>query len=129
MKLASREKSMIAWVLYFSILFGSLLCAMGHGQMAGLRLSGLDGGLFCSTDGGAIFEGLQDVPAPSLPVVADCVIASLFGAILLAAFFGLLALLAGEPTKPLPAQPTRCLPRQRWPLINPRASPALLPSP
>lgn len=39
MKLASREKSMIAWVLYFSILFGSLLCAMGHGQMAGLRLS------------------------------------------------------------------------------------------
>ncbi|MDY0894877.1 hypothetical protein SOM46_07910 [Pseudomonas fluorescens] len=56
MKLASREKSMIAWVLYFSVLFGSLLCAMGHGQMAGLRLSGLDDGLFCSTDGSAAFE-------------------------------------------------------------------------
>ncbi|MCW1242884.1 hypothetical protein OC610_00540 [Pseudomonas sp. SAICEU22] len=129
MKLASREKSMIAWVLYFSVLFGSLLCATGHGQMAGLQLSGLNGGLFCSTDGGAAFESLRDVPPPSLPVVGDCVIASLFGAILLAAFFGLLARLAGEPAKPLPAQPTRCLPRQRWPLINPRASPALLPSP
>ncbi|AKK01011.1 MULTISPECIES: DUF2946 family protein [Pseudomonas] len=129
MKLASREKSMIAWVLYFSVLFASLLCAMGHGQMAGLRLSGLDGGLFCSTDGGAVLESPHDVPAPSLPVEADCVIASLFGAILLAAFFGLLALLAGEPARPLPAQPTRCLPRQRWPLINPRASPDLLPSP
>ncbi|MFW9265703.1 DUF2946 family protein [Pseudomonas sp. NR3] len=129
MKLASRKKSMIAWVLYFSVLFASLLCAMGHGQMAGLRLSGLDGGLLCSTGGGAVFESVHDAPAPSLPVEADCVIASLFGAILLAAFFGLLALLAGEPAWPLPAQPTRCLPRQRWPLINPRASPALLPSP
>ncbi len=102
MKLASREKSMIAWVLYFSILFGSLLCAMGHGQMAGLRLSGLDGGLFCSTDGGAIFEGLQDVPAPSLPVVGDCVIASLFGAILLAAFSGCSPCLPASQPSPCP---------------------------
>ncbi|QXH69468.1 DUF2946 family protein [Pseudomonas asgharzadehiana] len=128
MKLASREKSMIAWVLYFSILFGSLLCAMGHGQMAGLRLSGLDSGLFCTSNSGAVYEGLQDVPAPPLSVDGDCVIASLFGAILLAAFFGLLAMLGGEPAKPLPTQPARCSPRQRWPLINPRASPALLPA-
>ncbi|WP_260954447.1 DUF2946 family protein [Pseudomonas citri] len=128
MKLASHEKSMIAWVLYFSVLFGSLLCAMGHGQMAGLRLSGLDSGLFCTSNSGAAYESLQDAPAPLLPVDGDCVIASLFGAILLAAFFGLLAVLAGEPAKPLPAQPVRCLPRQRWPLINPRASPTLLPA-
>lgn len=42
MKLAHHTRSQVAWVLYFSILFGSLLCAMGHGQMAGLRLAGMD---------------------------------------------------------------------------------------
>ena len=47
MKLARHTRSQVAWVQDFSILFGSLLCAMGHGQMAGLRLAGLDDASWC----------------------------------------------------------------------------------
>ena len=43
MKLARKDRSLTAWVLYFSILFSAFVCAISHGQMAGLQLSGLDG--------------------------------------------------------------------------------------
>lgn len=126
MMLARHQKAHVAWLLYFSILFGSLLCAMGHGQMAGLRLAGLDDAAWCSADSSGVFKVDQDTTDPVLSAGGDCVIASLFSATLLAVFFGLLALLARESSKPLPKQPTPRLPKQRWPLVNPRASPALL---
>lgn len=126
MKLAHHTRSQVAWVLYFSILFGSLLCAMGHGQMAGLRLAGMDDAAWCAADSSGMVQGEQDFSDPSLPAGGDCVIASLFSATLLAVFFGLLTLLTGEPGSPLPNQPPPRLPKQRWPLVNPRASPASL---
>ncbi|MDH0648628.1 hypothetical protein N5D48_17180 [Pseudomonas sp. GD03858] len=126
MKLARHTRSHVAWLLYFSILFGSLLCAIGHGQMAGLRLAGLDDAAWCAADASGVFKGDQDATDPVLPAGSDCVIASLFSASLLAVFFGLLAVLAGESSKPLPRQPAPRLPKQRWPLVNPRASPASL---
>lgn len=127
MSLVRHHKAPIAWMLYFSVLFGSLLCAIGHGQMAGLSLSGVDDGEYCSIDGSSPFKGDKDLGSNPLPMTSDCVIASLFSATLLVAFFGLLALLAGDSINPLPRQPMRRLPRQRWPLLNPRASPALFP--
>ncbi|WP_409281663.1 DUF2946 family protein [Pseudomonas defluvii] len=126
MKLARHTRSHVAWVLYFSILFGSLLCAMGHGQMAGLRLAGMDDAAWCTADSSGLVKGEQDLADPILPAGGDCVIASLFSATLLAIFFGLLTLLAGDLGSPLPSQPTPRLPKQRWPLVNPRASPASL---
>ncbi|QXH33750.1 DUF2946 family protein [Pseudomonas muyukensis] len=126
MTLARHTRSQVAWVLYFSILFGALLCAMGHGQMAGLRLAGLDDAAWCAADSSGVFKGDQDLSDPVLPASGDCVIASLFNATLLAVFFGLLALLSLEPSQPLPRQPAPRLPKQRWPLVNPRASPAAL---
>lgn len=128
MKLARHTRSNVAWVLYFSILFGSLLCAMGHGQVAGLRLAGLDDAAWCTADASGVIKGKQDNTDPMLPTGGDCVIASLFSATLLAVFFGLLTLLAGLSGSPLPSQPTPRPPKQRWPRVNPRASPASLPA-
>ncbi|MGE7991014.1 DUF2946 family protein [Pseudomonas sp. NPDC089554] len=133
MKLARQTRSQVAWVLYFSILLSSLLCAVGHGQMAGLQLSGLGDAAWCATDSSGAASsshhgGSHDSGDMAMPSGADCMITSLFSATLLAALFGLLALLAGETTRPLPRQPAPPLPKQRWPLVNPRASPALLPA-
>lgn len=132
MKLARQTRSQVAWVLYFSILLSSLLCAIGHGQMAGLQLSGLGDAAWCASDSsGAAFSSQHgaghDSNDAAMPAGADCMVTSLFCATLLAAFFGLLALLAGEAARPLPRQPIPLLPKQRWPLVNPRASPASLP--
>ncbi|HGM5579920.1 TPA: DUF2946 family protein [Pseudomonas putida] len=127
MTLARHTRSKVAWMLYFSILFGSLLCAMSHGQMAGLRLAGLTDAAWCAADSSGVSKGDQDLNDPGLPAGGDCVIASLFSATLLAVFFSLLALLVGTSNVPLPRQPAPRLPKQRWPLVNPRASPAALP--
>lgn len=121
MKLARHHQSLCAWMLYFSVLFAALACAIGHGQMAGLQLSGLGGALCAeSTSGGQAI----DLHSPAL-APADCALASLFSATLLAALFGLLGLL---PRQRLPIVICASLSRhvrQRWPSANPRASPCL----
>lgn len=130
MTLARPHKSLIAWALYFSVLLSSVLCAIGHGQMAGLQLSGLDGA-FCSVSNDhGVHTNLDDAGGMPMSMTGDtgCAVTSLFSAIILAAFFGLLGLLAGEAVRPLPVLDISRSPRHRWPLINPRASPALLPS-
>ncbi|MEC6742962.1 DUF2946 family protein [Pseudomonas qingdaonensis] len=126
MTIARHTRSKVAWMLYFSILFGSLLCAMGHGQMAGLRLAGLTDAAWCAADSSGVSKADQDITDPVLPAGGDCVIASLFSATLLAVFFGLLALLARASIVPLPRQPAPRLPKHCWPLVNPRASPSSL---
>lgn len=126
MKLARKDRSLTAWLLYFSILFGAFACAIGHGQMAGLQLSGLDG-QYCSFEGnfgaGAELDG-SGIVAPNPATGSGCALGSLFSAIILAAFFGLLGLLAAART-PVAAwlfvpRPVRYL----WPSANPRASPS-----
>lgn len=125
MKLARKERSLTAWLLYFSILFGAFACAISHGQMAGMQLSGLDS-QYCSFDGnfgaGANLDG-SGIVAPDPATGSNCALASLFSAIILAAFFGLLGMLAGERVRPLPALHIPRLARYRWPPANPRASP------
>src|SRR5690606_3813462 len=59
---------------------------------------------------------------------AGCAIASLFGAVMVAALFGLVGRLPTNPARPpsTPVLPTA--PRYHWPPANPRASPTLLPA-
>ncbi|HWV10991.1 MAG TPA: DUF2946 domain-containing protein [Pseudomonas sp.] len=128
MKLARRHRSLIAWMLYFSVLFSAFVCAISHGQMAGLQLSGLSGE-YCSFEGnfgaGANLDG-SGIVAPNPATGTGCALGSLFSAMILAAFFGLLGLLAAEAVRPLPGL-LRALPvRYHWPPANPRASPFLL---
>jgi len=127
MKLARTDRSLIAWMLYFSVLFGAFACSIGHGQMAGLQLSGLDG-QYCSFEGnfgaGADLTGSGIVP-PNPATGSGCSLCSTFSAIILAALFGLLGLLDSSrrrltaPT--VAARPVRYL----WPSANPRASPLI----
>jgi len=112
-------------MLYFSVLFAALACAISHGQMAGMQLSGLDA-QYCSFDGnfgaGADLDGSGVVPL-GLFGSGGCAMSSSFSAIILAAFFGLFGLLASETIRPL----SRVIPASRsrfqWPSLNPRASP------
>lgn len=113
-----------AWLLYFSVLFAALVCAIGHGQMAGLQLSGADTS-FCGLDAEPSAGSRADTGAAVVMSLlgGGCVIASSFGAILLAAFFGLFGLLNREAMRPLPGLFLKAPHRQRWPSFNPRASP------
>ncbi|MGQ7959563.1 DUF2946 domain-containing protein [Pseudomonas sp. SP16.1] len=127
MKLARKHRSLIAWLLYFSILFGALACAIGHGQMAGLQLSGLSS-QYCSFEGnfgaGADLDG-SGVVAANPATGSGCALGSLFSAIILAALFGLLGLLAANRA---PAVARLSIPRAvryLWPSANPRASPLI----
>ncbi|WP_165670188.1 DUF2946 domain-containing protein [Metapseudomonas otitidis] len=125
MNMARRHRSLIAWMLYFSVLFGTLACAVSHGQMAGLALSGIDG-QFCSLDDASgSGKGLGDsgVASGNLASGSGCVLSSSFGALLLAAFFGLLALLAPSRQWSVPESAHRHPLRRAWVLANPRASP------
>lgn len=129
MKLTRTDRRLLAWMLYFSVLFSALACSIGHGQMAGLQLSGLDS-QFCSFDGnfgaGADLEG-SGIVAPNPATGSGCSLSSTFSAIILAAFFGLLGVLAASRaplfTRFFTPRPVRYL----WPSANPRASPVLLP--
>lgn len=129
MKPTRRHRALTAWMLYFSVMFAALVCAVGHGQMAGLQLSGLDAH-YCSFEGnfgaGANLDG-SGIVAPDPATGGGCLLASSFGALLLAALFGLLGLLAADTPRPLPVPAvTRCV-RRHWPPANPRASPTPLP--
>lgn len=125
MKSSRQHRPLIAWTLYFSVLFAALACAISHGQMAGMQLSGLDA-QYCAFDGnfgaGADLDGSGIVP-PALFGSGGCAIASSFSAILLAAFFGLFGLLSREAIRPLPSVLLAVPHRHRWPSLNPRASP------
>ncbi|WP_439859753.1 DUF2946 family protein [Pseudomonas sp. MBLB4136] len=127
MNLARSDRTLLAWMLYFSVLFGALACSIGHGQMAGLQLSGLDG-VYCSLDGGSASGsdfGAAGLASQGAAGGAGCALSSTFGALILAAFFGLLGLLCAARQPALPtlraARPVRFL----WPSANPRASPSL----
>ncbi|MGE8362981.1 DUF2946 domain-containing protein [Pseudomonas sp.] len=127
MKLARNDRSLIAWMLYFSVLFSAFVCSISHGQMAGLQLSGLDG-QYCSFEGnfgaGADLTG-SGVVAPNPASDAGCSLSSSFSALILAAFFGLLGVLAAS--RPLLAAPLFAPrpARYLWPSANPRASPSI----
>lgn len=128
MKLARTDRSLTAWILYFSILFSALACSLGHGQMAGLQLSGIDG-VYCSASGGdgpAVDFGGVGTPMPSPSSGFGCALASSFVGLIVAAFFGLLGLLPrGASLTPRPPTRLGSTVRHAWPSLNPRAPPLI----
>ncbi|MCY1271306.1 hypothetical protein D3C76_1165160 [compost metagenome] len=123
MDVARRHRSLIAWVLYGSILLSAFVCSIVHGHMGGLQLGGV-GGLYCSSaDFGP--AALDDVDAPATGHAQlnalDC---PLCGALILgvAALF-LLAWLRRPASRPFrhPAPRVFASPRDNWPPANPRA--------
>ncbi|SEJ45400.1 Protein of unknown function [Azotobacter beijerinckii] len=121
---ARNHRSLIAWMLYFSILLSTLHCSIGHGQSAGFSLAGV-GGLFCSAMGhaGPTLDGDLGDPAPDgTPAFVSCPLCSVLALVDLALLFVL-----GTWLRP-PRQWCRRLapcgkapPRQHWPPANPRA--------
>ena len=126
MNLSRSNRSLLAWVLYFSVLFSALACAVSHGQMTGLQLSGMDGG-YCGLDASGSMDmsgGDSGVPMPLMGSV--CPLCSTFVALALAAFFGLLGLLPRQrPAAPRPSAEPGGAVRYLWPSANPRASPLI----
>jgi len=125
MKLAHSDRALIAWMLYACLLFNLFACAIGHGQMVGLQLSGI-GGVFCSAEGNAgpdLDNGFADSPVSQLSIPFSCPLCSAA-----ALSLGLLFLLGWLPrhiSRPRLAreQRNKAPPRYCWPSANPRASP------
>lgn len=139
MKLARHHRSLIIWGLYLSVFIAGLACAFCHGQMAGHQLAGADlhQHAVSQHDGHGGGHGHEythsvqtshDSSLMNAATGAGCAIASLFGAVMVAALFGLVGRLPINPARPpsTPVLPTT--PRYHWPPANPRASPQLLPA-
>lgn len=126
MNLTRTNRRLLAWMLYFSVLSSAFACSIGHGQMAGLQLSGLSS-QYCSFDGnfgaGADLDG-SGIVAANPATGTGCSLSSTFSAIILAAFFGLLGLLAASRAPLLAERFTPQPVRYLWPSANPRASPS-----
>jgi hypothetical protein len=122
MKTSRTQRISVALLLYASLLLASLVCAVGHGQMAGLALSGLNGS-FCSSGGDSAPAGDMADLAGEHSAGSDCVLCASFSAQLLAALFGLLLALAVASTWPW--VPDRLSHGYAWPPGRPRAPPLL----
>ncbi|SNS73746.1 DUF2946 domain-containing protein [Pseudomonas segetis] len=126
MKMNRADRSLIAWILYASVLFSAFACSISHGQMTALQLSGIDGA-YCSAQGnsgGTLDISDSDTVLFNPATGFGCSMCSTFVGIALAAFFGVLGLFLSSPRRlispaPLSRRPVRYL----WPSANPRASP------
>ncbi|GAB3383452.1 DUF2946 domain-containing protein [Azotobacter armeniacus] len=122
MNLPRDHRSLIAWMLYFSVLLSALHCSIGHGQMAGFALAGV-GGLFCSAEGhaGPTLDGAAG-DSIGTAAFANCPFCTSLALVDLALLFALSAWL--RPLRPWRRSLTRrgkASPRQHWPPANPRA--------
>ncbi|WP_051231511.1 hypothetical protein [Stutzerimonas azotifigens] len=113
-----------AWLLSLGLLLGLLACGLHHGQAAGLALSGLTDGGFCShslSTGPAVELASPMAEVSSLHA---CPLCSSFGPTLAPFDAGGLGLLAGEAPSPAAlAQWPGASPRLLRPALAPRASP------
>ena len=139
MKLARHQRTLITWGLYLSVFIAGLACAYCHGQMAGLQLAGPNvhhhaashANEHADSHGHDHTHSVQtshDSSSMNAATGTGCAIASLFGAVMLAALFGLIGRLPISPTLPPPTPGRPTTPRYHWPPANPRASPERLPA-
>ena len=127
MKLIRSDRSLIAWTLYFCVLFNVFACGLAHGQMMGLELNGV-GGQFCSSLGSpapASKTDFTDLSASGWAGSFSCPICSAV-TLSIALLFCLGWLLRIRPVR-RPDREQRCKapPRYSWPSANPRASPLI----
>lgn len=118
------NRPLIAWALYFCVLFNVLGCGLAHGQALGLVLNGF-GGAFCSLGGdtGPLKAKQDGALAGDLSIPFSCPMGS-------AAFLSLVFLiavawlLASSERRPFLGEVrSHAPPRYCWPSSNPRASP------
>jgi hypothetical protein len=127
LKLARSDRSLIAWTLYFCVLFNLFACGLAHGQMSGLQLNGA-GSAFCSSLGNSAPASKSDFSDPSASGWAGSFACPICSAVTLG--IALLLVLGGwlrlGPTR-WPTRERRCKapPRYSWPSANPRASPLI----
>lgn len=127
MKITRQDRSVIAWMLYASVLFSLVACGIHHGQMSGLGLSGLNGG-FCSVSNDlGLYVDASDShdSAPHLASQISCPLCSSFAfAVAINTLAWSLDYVPGGAVASIDvrslAQPP---PRYVWPALNPRASP------
>jgi hypothetical protein len=125
MKLTLSDRSLVAWTLYFCVLFNVFACGLGHGQMSGLELNGV-GGQFCSALGSKSPTQNTDLTDPSASGWAGSLSCPICSAVTLSiAFLFCLTWLLRVGQMPRPSRELRCKapPRYSWPSANPRASP------
>lgn len=126
MKHARNDRSLVAWMLYASILLSLFACGIHHGQMSGLALSGLAGG-YCGVDsesGAGIDPGGPDQKQQTLPTLSCPLCSS--GALVLALnshHWGMDDLPVIATSLFVVHQWPQPPPRYSWPSLNPRASP------
>lgn len=126
MKIRTADRSLIAWVLYCSVLLAVFASSLGHGQMAGLQLNGA-GGLFCALHGQpapALDSNFSDPPPGDAAALFCCLSCSTFALAAVALLFGLALWLPSQRHwLRSPAPRGKAPPRYTWPSANPRASP------
>ncbi|MBZ9783772.1 DUF2946 domain-containing protein [Pseudomonas sp. REP124] len=125
MKLSLSNRSLVAWTLYFCVLFNVFACGLGHGQMLGFELNGI-GGQFCSSLGSKSPVKSGDFTEQSASGWAGNLSCPMCSAVTLSiAFLFCLAWLLRVGQQPRPSRELRCKapPRYSWPSANPRASP------
>ncbi|WP_409262610.1 DUF2946 family protein [Pseudomonas putida] len=118
------NRPLIAWALYFCVLFNVLGCGLAHGQALGLALNGF-GGAFCSLGGdtGSLKAKQDGALAGDLSIPFSCPMGS--AAFLTLVFLiGVAWLLASANRHPIMREfCSQAPPRYCWPSSNPRASP------
>jgi len=119
MKLTRPDRSLIAWTLYFCVLFNVFVCGLGHGQMMG--------GQFCSALGSKAPASDSSLGSPTASSWSNFFACPVCSAVTLAIvyLFCLAWLLSlGQAPRPGHEQRNKTPPRYLWPSANPRASPA-----
>jgi hypothetical protein len=127
MNASHHHRPLIAWTLYFCVLFNVFACGLGHGQMLGLELNGV-GGQFCSAMGnsGPALDGdFSDQAAAQWSATFSCPLCSALSLGIALMFCLGWLLLAGRPRRFWPERRSKAPPRHGWPGANPRAPPAL----
>lgn len=101
-------RALTAWALYGCVLFSLLVCGIAHGQMSGLRLSGLQDG-FCLSAGNQTATGIKGLSNESLPQTLskiDCPLCSFGGGVALLKSAAWLLILPEQNNPFSPAQQT-----------------------
>lgn len=117
-------RPLIVWTLYACVLFNLLSCAIAHGQMSALALSGVDGA-FCSQSGSSPVDtgkDLSSIDTSWMTGQAGCLICGAAVAVVLFLMAMLWPFLRSTPALGLEPR-CKAPPRYSWPSANPRASP------
>lgn len=119
------NRPLIAWILYFSVLFNVLCCGLSHGQALGFALNGI-GGSFCSLGSDTSVLKIKQDGGLTTADWSNPFTCPMCSAILLLLLFlvGVAWLLACANPKPFKREVrSQAPPRYCWPSANPRASP------